>query len=71
MTLNLAETSVVNSRLSVLYVANFYSLGVIPANQPSMSKCWGPRTSGLASSFLHPSLDSWWKRRCFLYTGCL
>jgi len=45
---------------------------VLLATQPSVSKQWREHkaltlTSGLASSFLHPSLNSWWKGHCCLY----
>ena len=46
--------------------------GFLWAACPSAWKHWRKHksvkpTSGLASSFLHPPPDSWWKERCFLH----
>lgn len=39
--------------------------------QPTVSKHWMKHKAPtrLASSFLHPPWDSWWKRRCSIFTG--
>ena len=46
----------------------FYRPDILPVTQPSVSKHWRKHkaitlTSGLASSFLHPQPDSWWKNK--------
>jgi len=49
-----------------------YRLNALPVVQPTVSKQRRKlkaltKTSGLASSFLHPPLDSWWKVHHFLH----
>ena len=50
----------------------FYRLVVLSVTQPSVSKHWKQRialtlTSGLASSVLHPPLESWQKGHWFFF----
>jgi len=52
----------------------FYGMDAVPVTQPIVLKHWKKHkaltpTSGLASTFLHPPPDSWWKGHCSVYAS--
>ena len=61
----------IRNRISGMWPRFFYGLDVLPVMLPTVSEHRREHTaltstSRLASTFLHPPPDSWWKRRCFL-----